>query len=182
MQDYLLDGFWSGGQQTFTLKTFFRVNYKIVWKCYRNTTRLLKNYIFPHSTPLILQFSKRETHIHDISNTYVPIPQLFAKGKSLKSEGIGKPRDKNKGLHGLLGRAEPIYRVFQKSLPLHLLQKHHSPESVNKTSSGQGNIIMCKPLSSPAVWSRPARKKTISDFITEFNRKCKANKNCYPSH
>jgi hypothetical protein len=26
--------------------------------------------------------------------------QLFAKGKSLKSEGIGMPRDKNKGLHG----------------------------------------------------------------------------------
>jgi hypothetical protein len=24
---------------------------------------------------------KRETHIHDISNTYVPFPQLFAKGK-----------------------------------------------------------------------------------------------------
>jgi hypothetical protein len=39
------------------------------------------------------------THIHDISNTYVPIPQLFAKGKSLKSEGIDMPRDKNKGLH-----------------------------------------------------------------------------------
>jgi hypothetical protein len=33
----------------------------------------------------------------------VPFPQLFAKGKSLKSEGIGMPRDKNKGLHGLLG-------------------------------------------------------------------------------
>jgi hypothetical protein len=32
---------------------------------------------------------KRQTHIHDISNTYVPFPQLFAKGKSLKSEGIG---------------------------------------------------------------------------------------------
>jgi hypothetical protein len=35
-----------------------------------------------------------------ISNTYVPFPQLFAKAKSLKSEGIGMPRDKNKGLHG----------------------------------------------------------------------------------
>jgi hypothetical protein len=34
----------------------------------------------------------------------VPFPQLFAKGKSLKSEGIGMLRDKNKGLHGLLGR------------------------------------------------------------------------------
>jgi hypothetical protein len=47
----------------------------------------------------------RETHIHDISNTYmyVPFPQLFAKGKSLKFEGKGMPRDKNKGLHGLLG-------------------------------------------------------------------------------
>jgi hypothetical protein len=43
---------------------------------------------------------KRGTQIHDISNTYVPFPQLFAKGKSLKSEGIGMPRDKNKGLHG----------------------------------------------------------------------------------
>jgi hypothetical protein len=52
--------------------------------------------------PLILQFSKRETHIDDISNTYVPFPQLFAKGKSLKSEGIGMPQDKNKGQHGLL--------------------------------------------------------------------------------
>jgi hypothetical protein len=30
----------------------------------------------------------------------VPFPQLFAKGKSLTSEGIGMPRDKNKGLHG----------------------------------------------------------------------------------
>jgi cytochrome c551/c552 len=39
-----------------------------------------------------------ETHIHDISNTYVPFSQLFAQGKSLKSEGIGMPRDKNKGL------------------------------------------------------------------------------------
>jgi hypothetical protein len=42
----------------------------------------------------------------------VPFPQLFAKGKSLKSEGIGMPRDKNKGLHGLLGHAEPIIRAF----------------------------------------------------------------------
>jgi hypothetical protein len=48
----------------------------------------------------LLQCSKRETRIHDISNTYAPFPQLFAKGKSLKSEGIGMPRDKNKGLHG----------------------------------------------------------------------------------
>jgi hypothetical protein len=45
-----------------------------------------KNSIFPHSTPLILQFFKRETHIHDISNTYLPFPQLFAEGKSFKSE------------------------------------------------------------------------------------------------
>jgi hypothetical protein len=35
-------------------------------------------------------------------------PLLFAKGKSLKSEGIGMPRDKNKGLHGDLGHVEPI--------------------------------------------------------------------------
>jgi hypothetical protein len=35
-----------------------------------------------------------------ISNAYVPFPQLFAKGKSLKSEGIGMRHDKNKGLHG----------------------------------------------------------------------------------
>jgi hypothetical protein len=47
----------------------------------------------------LLQFS-RETHIHGISNTYVPFSQLFAKGKSLKSEGIGMPGDKNTGLHG----------------------------------------------------------------------------------
>jgi hypothetical protein len=67
-----------------------------------------KNYFFPHSTPQILQFSKRETHIHDTSNTYVPFPQLFAKGKLLKSEGIGMPWDKNKGLHGDLGHVEPI--------------------------------------------------------------------------
>jgi hypothetical protein len=40
---------------------------------------------------------KRETHNHGISNTYVPFTQLFAKGKSLKSEGIGITRDKNKG-------------------------------------------------------------------------------------
>jgi hypothetical protein len=45
-----------------------------------------------------------DTRIHDIPNTYVPFPQLLAKGKSLKSEGIGMPRDKNKGLHGLLDR------------------------------------------------------------------------------
>jgi hypothetical protein len=32
--------------------------------------------------------------MHDISNTYVPFPQLFAKGKSLKSEGIGMLRTK----------------------------------------------------------------------------------------
>jgi hypothetical protein len=56
---------------------------------------------------------KRETHIHDISNAYVPFPQLFAKGQSLRSEGIGMPRDKNKGLRGncligpQLGHAEP---------------------------------------------------------------------------
>jgi hypothetical protein len=56
---------------------------------------------------------KWETHIHDVSNTYVPFPQLFAEGKSLKSEGIGMPRDKNKGLHAncliwpQLGHAEP---------------------------------------------------------------------------
>jgi hypothetical protein len=37
----------------------------------------------------------------------VPIPQLFAKRKSLKSEGIGMPRVKNKGLHGALGHVEP---------------------------------------------------------------------------
>jgi hypothetical protein len=37
---------------------------------------------------------KRETHIHDISNTYVPFQQLFAKEKSLKSEGIGMHREK----------------------------------------------------------------------------------------
>jgi hypothetical protein len=72
---------------------------------HKNTTHFFKNSIFPHSTPLILQFSKRETHIHDISNTYVTFPQLFAKGKSLKSEGIDMPRDKNKGLHGDLGHA-----------------------------------------------------------------------------
>jgi hypothetical protein len=48
------------------------------------------------------------------ANTYVPFPQPFAKGKSLKSEGIGMPRDRNKGLHGnyligpQLGHAEPI--------------------------------------------------------------------------
>jgi hypothetical protein len=63
----------------------------------------------------ILQFSKRETHIHDISNTYVPFPQLFAKGKSLKSKEIGMPRDKNKGwfstsvgLHKVKMRGCPI--------------------------------------------------------------------------
>jgi hypothetical protein len=47
---------------------------------------------------------KRETHIHDISNTYVQFLQLFAKEKSLKSKGIGMPRDNYKDLHGLLGR------------------------------------------------------------------------------
>jgi hypothetical protein len=37
----------------------------------------------------------------------MPLPQLFAKGKLLKSEGKGMPRDKNKGLHGDLGHVEP---------------------------------------------------------------------------
>jgi hypothetical protein len=46
--------------------------------------------ILPASTQRNL--SKRETHIHDISNTYVPFPQLFAKGKSLKSEGIASQK------------------------------------------------------------------------------------------
>jgi hypothetical protein len=36
---------------------------------------------------------KRETHIHISNTAYVPFPQLFAKGKSLKSEGICMPRD-----------------------------------------------------------------------------------------
>jgi hypothetical protein len=52
-------------------KCIFRVNYKIVWKCYgMYGLGFSKTLIFPHSTPLILQFSKWETHIHDISNTY----------------------------------------------------------------------------------------------------------------
>jgi hypothetical protein len=85
-----------GRATDFHIGNVFRVNYKIVWKCNRNTTQLLPNSIIPHSPPL--QFSKRKTHIHDISNTYVPFPQLFAKGKSLKSEGMGMPRDKNNGL------------------------------------------------------------------------------------
>jgi hypothetical protein len=46
-------------------------------------------------------------HTFMIFRTHVPFPQLFAKGKSLKSEGIGMPRDKNKGLHGDLGYVEP---------------------------------------------------------------------------
>jgi hypothetical protein len=70
--------------------------------------------LFFHILRNVLQFSKREAHIHDISNTYVSFPQLFAIGKSLKSVGIGMPRDKNNGLHGncligpQLGHAEPI--------------------------------------------------------------------------
>jgi hypothetical protein len=62
------------------------------------TSTSLFFHILHHST--ILQFSKQETHIHYTSNTYVPFPLLFAEGKSLKSEGIGMPRDKNKGVHG----------------------------------------------------------------------------------
>jgi cytochrome c2 len=78
--------------------------------------RLLKNSIFPHSTPLILKFSKRETHIHDTLNTYIPFPQLFVKGKSLKSQGIGMPLDKNKGIIYMaiyLGHVEPIQYAFR---------------------------------------------------------------------
>jgi hypothetical protein len=63
----------------------------------------------------LLQFSKRETRIHDISNTYVPFPQLFSTGKSLKSEGIGMPRDKNKGLHGAC-RTNNIVLMFHSYL------------------------------------------------------------------
>jgi hypothetical protein len=58
-------------------------------------TRLLQKLYF--STFYATYYnSKRETHIHDISNTYmyVSFPQLFAKGKSLKSVGIEMPRDK----------------------------------------------------------------------------------------
>jgi hypothetical protein len=36
-----------------------------------------KNSIF-HSLRYLLQFSERETHIHNISNTYVSFPQLFS--------------------------------------------------------------------------------------------------------
>jgi hypothetical protein len=52
---------------------------------------------------------KRETHIHDILNTY----SYLLKGKSLKSEGICMPGGNNKGIHGncligpQLGHAEP---------------------------------------------------------------------------
>jgi hypothetical protein len=71
MQDYLLVGFLSGGQQPFTIENVFRVRLDF-----------MKNSIFPHLRHL-LQFAKRETHIHDISKTYVSFPQLFAKRKSL---------------------------------------------------------------------------------------------------
>jgi hypothetical protein len=67
---------------------------------------------------------KRDTHIHDTSDTYMPFPQLFAKGNSLKSEGIGMPQDKNKGLHGncLIGPCwtksgeSPQYTVNRESI------------------------------------------------------------------
>jgi hypothetical protein len=55
-----------------------------------------KNSIF-HVLRHLLQFSKRETHIYDISYTYASFPQLFAKGKSLKSVGKSMPQDKYKG-------------------------------------------------------------------------------------
>jgi hypothetical protein len=48
----------------------------------------------------LLQFSKWETHIHDISKTYVSFPHLFAKGKSIQSVGIDMPQDIYKGQHG----------------------------------------------------------------------------------
>jgi hypothetical protein len=106
MQDYLLDEFWSGGHR---LSHWKRFSSKLI------PNRLLqKLYFSTFYATYILQFSKREMHIHDISNTYVSFPQLFAKGKSLKSVGIGMPRDKNKGIHGncligpQLGHAEPI--------------------------------------------------------------------------
>jgi hypothetical protein len=58
----------------------------------------------------IKQLLITQSGMDDVSNTYVPFPQLFAKGNSLKSEGIGMPaRVKNKGLHGNLGHVEPIY-------------------------------------------------------------------------
>jgi hypothetical protein len=56
--------------------------------------------IFPQSAPLILEYSKRETHIRDISNTYVPFQHIFAKESHSNPQKIGMPREKNKGLHG----------------------------------------------------------------------------------
>jgi hypothetical protein len=46
------------------------------------------------------------------------------------------------------------------------------PESVNLTSYGQPNIITCRPLSSPAAWSRHAQKNQCRiSAATQFNRK-----------
>jgi hypothetical protein len=45
----------------------------------------------------------------------VSFPQIFAKGKSLKSVGIGMLQDKYKGQHGDMGHAEPI---FTERLPV----------------------------------------------------------------
>jgi Fe2+ transport system protein B len=56
--------------------------------------------LFFHIWHHLLQFSKRETHIHDISNTYISFPQLFAKGKSQQSGGIAIDLDNYKGQHG----------------------------------------------------------------------------------
>jgi hypothetical protein len=67
------------------------------------------------------------TRIHDISNTYVPFPQLFAKGKSLKSEGIGMPLDKNKGLHGDLGNVEPIAMLIPRRYYICTSHAHFAP-------------------------------------------------------
>jgi hypothetical protein len=47
-------------------------------------------------------------HIHDISNTYVSFTQLFAKGKSLKSEGIGMTWHGNCLIGPKLGHVEPM--------------------------------------------------------------------------
>jgi hypothetical protein len=65
----------------------------------------------------------------------VSFPQLFAKGKSLKSVGIDMPQDKYKGLHGDMGHVEPI----------EILDDHLQPKSLNLpaplNSGFQSNVV-----------------------------------------
>jgi hypothetical protein len=76
-------------------------------------SRLYNMMLDVFSTSLQCHFASSWVYIQDISNTYMPFPQLFAKGKSLKSEGIGMPRDMTIASHcAMLRMDNALGRLF----------------------------------------------------------------------